>query len=91
MVSEFDDSALMNAFSHADIGMFPEPTVIETEILTQYEVVAISHVPDVVQQYHAISVERKLTHPNVLRIAERARHDLFQDAARTPTAKSNSR
>jgi LysR family transcriptional activator of nhaA len=77
VIGEFEDSALLKAFGHAGAGIFPGPTVIEKEIARQYQVRVIGNVPEIRERYYAISVERRLRHPAVVAIGDRARHQFF--------------
>ena len=77
IVGEFDDSALMKTFGQSGTGIFVAPSVIESEIEKQYGVEVLGHAEDVIDQFYAISVERKLTHPAVLAITQSARSELF--------------
>lgn len=77
VVAEFDDSALMKAFGEADAGLFPAPAAISTEICNKYGVVELGVVDDASEHYYAISPERRLRHPAVLEITDRARTRLF--------------
>lgn len=77
IVGEFDDSALMKAFGQRDAGVFIGPTVLEKEIKKQYGVRAIGRAEDIVEEFFAISVERRVTHPCVVAITESARDKLF--------------
>ncbi|NOZ52109.1 MAG: transcriptional activator NhaR [Gammaproteobacteria bacterium] len=79
IVGEFDDSALMKAFGQAGLGVFVAPTPIEEEVKKQYGVVAIGQTDKVREQFYAISVERKISHPAVVAITETAREWLFRD------------
>ena len=45
--------------------------------MRQYEVVRIGTTEEVIEQFYAISVERKLTHPAVVAISRAARQELF--------------
>jgi len=78
IVGEFDDSALMKAFGQAGTGIFIAPTPIAAEVVKQYGVVVIGTTDDVQEQFYAISVERKITHPAVAAITETARKWLFR-------------
>jgi LysR family transcriptional activator of nhaA len=80
VVGEFDDSALMKAFGQRNAGVFIGPTVLEAEIETQYGVKKLGRVPEIVDEYFAISVERRVTHPCVVAITEAARNGLFVTA-----------
>ncbi len=78
IVGEFDDSALMKAFGQAGTGVFIAPTPIAREIEKQYGVVVIGQTEEVREQFYAISVERKISHPAVVAITEAAREWLFR-------------
>lgn len=77
VVGEFDDSALMKAFGQRGAGVFIGPTVIESEIETQYGVKALGRAAEIVEEFFAISVERRVTHPCVVAITGAARDGLF--------------
>ncbi|PIF27614.1 LysR family transcriptional regulator [Acidovorax sp. 62] len=77
IVGEFDDSALMNAFGREGRGIFTSPTVLEQETQTQFGVEAIGRSSELVEEFFAISVERRISHPCVVAITESARSDLF--------------
>jgi LysR family transcriptional activator of nhaA len=83
VVGEFDDSALMKAFGQRGAGVFIGPTVLESEIETQYGAKTLGRTQEIVEEYFAISVERRVTHPCVVAITEAARDRLFvmSDAA----------
>ena len=78
-VGEFDGSALMAAFGGAGVGVFVAPTILDEEMRTRHDVVALGEVQEVSAEYFAISVERRLTHPCVLAITHAARDRLFKD------------
>ncbi|MGB7934175.1 MAG: transcriptional activator NhaR [Gammaproteobacteria bacterium] len=73
IVGEFDDSALMKVFGQAGNGIFIIPTPIASEVAKQYGVRIIGSTEDVREQYYAISVERRISHPAVSAITETAR------------------
>jgi LysR family transcriptional activator of nhaA len=77
ITGEFDDSALMKAFGQAGAGIFTAPSAIAEQVMRQYEVVSIGATEEVIEQFYAISVERKLTHPSVVAISRAARQELF--------------
>lgn len=76
-VAEFEDSALLKVFAQSGKGIFAAPTAIEKEIQKQYEVVLMGRTTEIVEQFYAISIERKLKHPGVVAICESARKKLF--------------
>jgi LysR family transcriptional regulator, transcriptional activator of nhaA len=77
VVGEFDDSALMKTFGQRGAGIFIGPTVLEAEIETQYGVKTLGRTEEIVEEYFAISVERRATHPCVVAITGAARSRLF--------------
>ena len=79
IVGEFDDSALMKAFGRSGAGVFIAPTPIAAEVEKQFGVVGIGQTDEVREQFYAISVERKISHPAVAAITETAREWLFRD------------
>jgi len=77
IVGEFDDSALMKAFGQHGAGVFIGPSLLESEIQTQYGVKILGRSAEIVDEFFAISIERRLTHPCVVAITEAARDRLF--------------
>ena len=77
VLAEFDDSALLKAFGEAGIGIFPAPTAIADEVSQMYDAAKIGTAESVVENYFAISPERKLKHPAVLSLTQAARQRLF--------------
>ncbi|KRC18333.1 transcriptional activator NhaR [Acidovorax sp. Root217] len=77
LVGEFDDSALMNAFGREGRGVFTSPTVLEEETQAQFGVEVIGRSSELVEEFFAISVERRISHPCVAAITKAARSDLF--------------
>ncbi len=78
IAGEFEDSALKKVFGQEGMGLFAGPTVIEQAICRQYRVRAVGRTEDVREQFYAISMERRVRHPCVLAIAERARDQIFR-------------
>jgi LysR family transcriptional activator of nhaA len=77
IVGEFDDSALMKAFGQNGQGLFVGSAVLEREIREQYGVRVLGRTDEVREEFFAISVERRLRHPCVVAITERARVELL--------------
>lgn len=77
VVGEFDDSALVKAFGQAGAGVFVAPTAIVAHVCAQYGVVELGRIEPVVEQIHAITTERRITHPAIVAIRNVARQDLF--------------
>lgn len=74
---EFDDSALLKIFGAAGEGIFAMPSVIEKEVEKQYGVEVIGRVAEATVRFYAITAERRIKHPAVQAMTERAREDLF--------------
>lgn len=77
IVGEFDDSALMKVFGQEGAGIFIAPSVIESEVESQYGAMCIGSIEEVKESFYAISVERKILHPVVVDIMKAARESLF--------------
>ena len=78
VAGEFEDGATMKAFGQAGKGIFPGSTVVAKEISRQYIVQKIGDVPDIREQFYALSVERRLKHPAVLAIVDSAQKTIFR-------------
>ena len=77
IVGELDDSALIKTFAQHGIGVFAAPLAIETQIVRQFDVTRIGTAEGVKARFYAISTERRIKHPAVAMVTERARRDLF--------------
>ena len=77
VVGEFDDGALMKAFGREGRGVFISPSVVDAETAAQYGVEQVGRSDELVEDFYAISVERRITHPGVAAITQAARGALF--------------
>jgi LysR family transcriptional activator of nhaA len=77
IVGEFDDTALMIAFGREGRGIFMSPSVLETQIAAQYGVEVLGRSDELIEEFFAISVERRISHPSVAAITREARAKLF--------------
>ena len=77
VIGEFDDGALMTAFGREGRGVFMAPTVLETETVAQFGVKVIGRSDELVEEFFAVSVQRRITHPCVVAITDAARGHLF--------------
>ena len=77
IVGEFDDGALMTAFGREGRGVFMSPSVLEPETIAQFGVEVIGRSSELVEEFYAVSVERRITHPCVVAIPDAARGRLF--------------
>jgi LysR family transcriptional activator of nhaA len=73
VVAEFDDGALMKAFGREGRGVFAAPSVLQADTQAQYGVSLLGTTDEVVEEFFAISAERRITHPCVAAITARAR------------------
>ncbi len=77
VVGEFDDSALAKEFGRHGTGIFVGPAVLSREIAKQFNVKVLGIAAEVQDEFFAISVERRITHPCVVAITQAARNELF--------------
>ncbi|MEE4184399.1 MAG: transcriptional activator NhaR [Gammaproteobacteria bacterium] len=77
IIAEFDDSALLKAFGAASNGLYPAPMAIQDELMHMYHGRCVGEAEGLRENYYAISPERKINHPSVLRITESARRAVF--------------
>lgn len=72
IVGEFDDGALLKEFGEAGVGIFAAPAAVAAQVKKQYGVQEIGRTDALTEQFYAISVERRLSHPAVLAISTAA-------------------
>jgi LysR family transcriptional regulator, transcriptional activator of nhaA len=77
IVGEFEDSALLKAFGADGVGIFAAPSVVEREVVAQYDVQVVGRTDEVKERFYSISAERRLKHPAVLAVSDAAKHQLF--------------
>lgn len=77
VVGEFQDSALLKIFGQAGEGFFAVPSVVTAEVSRQYEVEEVARADGLVEQFYAISAERRIRQTAVAAICEAARSTLF--------------
>lgn len=77
IVGEFDDGALMTAFGREGRGIFMAPSVMEADTLDQHDLQVIGRSDELQEEFFAVSVERRITHPCVVAITDTARGKLF--------------
>ena len=73
IVGEFDDGALLKEFGEAGTGVFAAPSLVAAQIRRQYGVLEVGRSSTVIEQFYAISIERRITHPAVVAISAAAR------------------
>ena len=62
-------------------GVFAAPSVLAEELHQRHGVLQIAETREIMAEYFAISVERRLTHPCVQAITQAARHGIFRASA----------
>lgn len=77
VVAEFDDAALMKVAAANGLGFVPIPTIVAREALTRYDLRRIGATERCRDQFYAITAERKITHPLISMITERAQRLTF--------------
>jgi LysR family transcriptional activator of nhaA len=78
VVGEFDDSALIMEFGHGGSGIFAVPSVVERDIRRKHGMARIGNVDGVRRELFAVALQKRFSHPGVVKFIERARHELFR-------------
>ena len=78
IVGEFEDGATMKAFAQEGHGIFPGSTVVEKEIIRQYQVRTIGRVSGLKERFYGVTVDRRIKHPAVLAISQSAKEFVFK-------------
>lgn len=69
---EFADSAMMKIAALSGLGLMAVPSIIENEVRQIYGLHAVGTAAGVLEQFFAVSVERRIKHAGVLAIREQA-------------------
>ena len=77
LIGEFDDNALLLTFGRAGRGLFPAPSVLAKDVLSQFGAVEVGAMSQVREQIYAISNERKIKHPAIEAILSAMHTDVF--------------
>ncbi|MFH1764313.1 MAG: LysR family transcriptional regulator [Gemmatimonadota bacterium] len=77
VMGEFDDSALLNFFAKSGVGSFAVPSVIAEELAVEMGVEIVATLDGIIEQYFAISLERRVKNPAVSAICKGARAEFF--------------
>jgi LysR family transcriptional activator of nhaA len=62
---EIADSALLKALGQAGVGAFALPSAVEADAVSQYGVVVVGRVPELKQEFFAVTAARRVTNPVV--------------------------
>lgn len=76
VAAEIEDTDLLNVFAEAGAGLFAAPSVIADDIRIRHAVEFVGRVPDVREDFYAITPERRIEHPAIAAITEGAREEL---------------
>jgi LysR family transcriptional activator of nhaA len=76
VVAEFDDLALMKVMAAEGRGFIAVPTVALKEAVSRYQFRSLGQATDCRIQFHAITAERRIAHPAVQLVAQRASANL---------------
>jgi LysR family transcriptional activator of nhaA len=88
VVGEFEDSALLKVVAQDGAGVFAAPAAVEREIEKQFGVRVLGRAPQVIEQFYAISLERRIRDPAITAIFDAARGALFARPARRVRARA---
>ena len=80
IIGEFEDNALLNTFGRRGVGLFFATAALAGDIAEQFGVVLVGPVPQVREQFYAISNERKIRHPAVDAILSAVHHGVLNPA-----------
>lgn len=72
VVGEFDDGALLLSFAGAGAGFMALPAVLAADVCGQYGLEQVGAIDTIVEQFYAVTVERRVHHPALQRILDRA-------------------
>lgn len=75
--AEVEDNDLIRVFAEAGAGMFAAPSIITADIRVRYAVEVVGRADGLRERFYAITAERRLRHPAVVAITERARTEFF--------------
>lgn len=79
ILGEFDDGAMTMAFGREGRGLLFAPTVLERQLQAEHELKLIGRIDPIIEEFFAISIERRISHPAVSLIIDAARSELFND------------
>ncbi len=71
IVAEFEDAALSKIVATNGLGFVVIPTVVESDAIERYGFVSLGRTKEIEAQFHAITSERRFTHPAIVAITER--------------------
>ena len=81
IVAEFHDSALLKVFGREGAGVFAAPSVIAQEVCREYGVQLLGQTDEIKESFYAITVERRLNHPIVMKAVDHARKIFLKETS----------
>lgn len=78
IIAEFEDSALLDTFGAAGLGLFPAQTSLAPDLAKRYGVQPIGPITGVRDQFFAISADRRIRHPGIEAICQAGQKTLSQ-------------
>jgi LysR family transcriptional activator of nhaA len=72
VVGEFEDSALLETFGAAGMGVFPAADLTHDDLVGQYKVQRVGRCEGVSEEFFAVGTEKKVAHPLVQRLVRRS-------------------
>jgi hypothetical protein len=78
VLGEFDDAALMKVMACEGAGFLAVPSVMADDAVARYGFEVIGATGQAQVEFYAITAERRLAHPGVVLIVERASEQIFK-------------
>lgn len=75
IIAEFHDSALLKVFGQHGHGIFAVPTMIEKDVVNQYDVHVVGRVEEIRESFYAISLEKNIRQPALRTITKQVRYN----------------
>ncbi|WP_424363704.1 LysR family transcriptional regulator [Methylocystis parvus] len=80
IVAEIEDSALLKTFAEDGMGLTIAPTIVKEAIERQYQLEIVGELPEIVEQFYAITTQRKMKTPAIAAVlamqADGTAHDV---------------
>lgn len=73
VVAEFEDAALAKIVATSGLGFIAVPSVVASEAVERHGFVPLGRTKEVESRFHAITAERRFTHPAIIAITARRR------------------
>lgn len=75
--AELDDAGLLRAFGGAGRGVFPVRATLRAEVEDLHDLQLVGRCKGVRERYYAVTTDRRIRHPALAAVVERARADLY--------------